>query len=200
MAFELPKLPYDYNALEPYMDTKTMEVHHDKHHAGYTKKLNAALENNPEFFKKSIVEILSDLNMVPEAIRTTIRNNGGGYYHHNIWWEQFGPGKGGKPSGALANAINEKFGSFEEFQAEFKKTALDVFGSGWAWLVQKDGKLDVISTSNADTPIAQDIKPLLTVDVWEHAYYLDYQNKRADYLESFIKNLINWDFVNINIS
>jgi len=195
MAFELPKLPYDYNALEPYMDTKTMEVHHDKHHAGYTKKLNAALENNPEFFKKSIVEILSDLNMVPEAIRTTIRNNGGGYYHHNIWWEQFGPGKGGKPSGALANAINEKFGSFEEFQAEFKKTALDVFGSGWAWLVKdKNGNLSLIGTPNQDSPAALGLEAILGIDVWEHSYYLKYQNRRDEYIDNFW-HVIDWEIV-----
>jgi len=195
MAFELPKLPYDYNALEPYMDTKTMEVHHDKHHAGYTSKLNSALENNPEFFKKDIVEILSDLNAVPDAIRIAVRNNGGGYYHHNIWWEQFGPGKGGKPSGALADAINKKFGSFEEFQAEFKKTALGVFGSGWAWLVKdKNGALSLVGTPNQDSPASVGLEPILGIDVWEHSYYLKYQNKRDEYVDNFWQ-VIDWDVV-----
>jgi superoxide dismutase, Fe-Mn family len=195
MAFELPKLPYDYNALEPYMDTKTMEVHHDKHHAGYTSKLNSALENNPEFFKKDIVEILSDLNAVPDAIRIAVRNNGGGYYHHNIWWEQFGPGKGGKPSGALADAINKKFGSFEEFQAEFKKTALGVFGSGWAWLVKdKSGALSLVGTPNQDSPASVGLEPILGIDVWEHSYYLKYQNKRDEYVDNFWQ-VIDWDVV-----
>jgi superoxide dismutase, Fe-Mn family len=195
MAFELPKLPYDYNALEPYMDTKTMEVHHDKHHAGYTSKLNSALENNPEFFKKDIVEILSDLNAVPDAIRIAVRNNGGGYYHHNIWWEQFGPGKGGKPSGALADAINKKFGSFEEFQSEFKKTALGVFGSGWAWLVKdKNGALSLVGTPNQDSPASVGLEPILGIDVWEHSYYLKYQNKRDEYVDNFWQ-VIDWDVV-----
>jgi Fe-Mn family superoxide dismutase len=195
MAFELPKLPYDYNALEPYMDTKTMEVHHDKHHAGYTSKLNAALENNPEFFKKSIVEILSDLNALPEAIRTAVRNNGGGYYHHNIWWEQFGPGKGGKPTGVLADAINKKFGSFEEFQAEFKKAALGVFGSGWAWLVKdKNGDLSLVGTPNQDSPATLGLEPILGIDVWEHSYYLKYQNRRDEYIDNFWQ-VIDWEVV-----
>jgi len=195
MAFELPKLPYDYNALEPYIDTKTMEVHHDKHHAGYTNKLNAALENNPEFFKKSIVEILSNLDAVPESIRTAVRNNGGGYYHHNIWWEQFGPGKGGKPSGALADAINKKFGSFEEFQAEFKKSALGVFGSGWAWLVKdKNGNLSLVGTPNQDSPATLGLDPILCIDVWEHSYYLKYQNRRDEYIDNFWQ-VIDWEVV-----
>lgn len=195
MAFELPKLPYDYNALEPYIDTKTMEVHHDKHHAGYTSKLNAALENNPEFFKKSIIEILTDLDAVPESIRTAVRNNGGGYYHHNIWWEQFGPAKGGKPSGALADAINKKFGSFEEFQAEFKKSALAVFGSGWAWLVKdKNGNLSLVGTPNQDSPATLGFEPILCIDVWEHSYYLKYQNRRDEYIDNFW-HVIDWEVV-----
>ena len=195
MAFELPKLPYDYNALEPYMDQKTMEVHHDKHHAGYTSKLNAALEGNPEFYKMSIVEILSDLNAVPEKIRTAVRNNGGGYYHHNLWWEQFAPGKGGKPTGALADAIQKKFGNFEEFQAQFKKTALGVFGSGWAWLVKdKNGELSLIGTPNQDSPASMDLEPILGIDVWEHSYYLKYQNKRDEYIDNFW-NVIDWDVI-----
>jgi len=195
MAFELPKLPYDYNALEPYMDQKTMEVHHDKHHAGYTKKLNAALENNPEFYKKSIVEILSDLDAVPEKIRTGVRNNGGGYYHHNLWWEQFAPGKGGKPTGSLVKAIDAKFGSFEEFQAEFKKTALGVFGSGWAWLVKdKNNELSLVGTPNQDSPASLGFDPILGIDVWEHSYYLKYQNRRAEYIDNFWQ-VIDWEVV-----
>jgi len=195
MAFELPKLPYDYNALEPYMDQKTMEVHHDKHHAGYTKKLNAALENNPEFYKKSIVEILSNLDAVPEKIRAGVRNNGGGYYHHNIWWEQFAPGKGGKPTGSLAKAIDAKFGSFDDFQAEFKKTALGVFGSGWAWLVKdKNNELSLVGTPNQDSPASLGFDPILGIDVWEHSYYLKYQNRRAEYIDNFWQ-VIDWEVV-----
>ena len=195
MAFELPKLPYDYNALEPYMDTKTMEVHHDKHHAGYTKKLNAALENNPEFYEKSIVEILGDLDAIPENIRTAVRNNGGGYYHHNIWWEQFGSDKGGEPAGELSNAINSTFGSFEAFREQFKITALGVFGSGWAWLVKdKNGKLSLLGTPNQDSPATLGFKPLLGIDVWEHSYYLKYQNRRNEYIDNFWE-VIDWDVI-----
>jgi len=195
MAFELPKLPYDYNALEPYLDAKTMEIHHDKHHAGYTRKLNAALEKNPEFFQQSITEILSDLKKVPENIRTAVRNNGGGYYHHNIWWEQFAPGKGGNPTGSLSQAINKTFGSFEKFMAEFKKTALGVFGSGWAWLVKDDkGNLSLIGTPNQDSPATRGLEPILGIDVWEHSYYLKYQNRRNDYIDNFW-NVIDWDVV-----
>ena len=195
MAFELPKLPYDYNALEPYMDTKTMEVHHDKHHAGYTKKLNAALENNPEFYEKSIVEILGDLDAIPENIRTAVRNNGGGYYHHNIWWEQFGSDKGGEPAGELSKAINSTFGSFEAFREQFKKTALGVFGSGWAWLVKdKNGKLSLLGTPNQDSPATLGFKPLLGIDVWEHSYYLKYQNRRNEYIDNFWE-VIDWDVI-----
>ncbi len=195
MTFKLPKLPYDYNALEPYMDAKTMEVHHDKHHAGYTKKLNAALENSPELMEKDIAEILADLKKVPDSIRTAVRNNGGGYYHHNIWWEQFAPGKGGEPTGALADAINEKFGSFENFKEQFKKTALGVFGSGWAWLVKnKSGALELIGTPNQDSPATLGLEPLLGVDVWEHSYYLKYQNRRNEYIDNFW-HIINWEII-----
>jgi len=195
MAFELPKLPYDYNALEPYMDTKTMEVHHDKHHAGYTKKLNAALENNPEFYEKSIVEILGDLDAIPENIRTAVRNNGGGYYHHNIWWEQFGSDKGGEPAGELSKAINSTFGSFEAFREQFKITALGVFGSGWAWLVKdKNGKLSLLGTPNQDSPATLGFEPLLGIDVWEHSYYLKYQNRRNEFIDNFWE-VIDWDVI-----
>jgi len=196
MAFELPKLPYDYNALEPYFDAKTMEVHHDKHHAGYTKKLNAALEENPKLINKSIVDILSDLDSMPTEIRTAVRNNGGGYYHHNVWWEQFAPGKGGEPSGGLAESINKLFGSFIDFKDLFKKAALGVFGSGWVWLVKDSvGKLSIIGTLNQDSPVSLGLMPLLGIDVWEHSYYLKYQNRRDEYIDNFWK-LIDWEVVN----
>lgn len=195
MAFELPKLPYDYNALEPYLDTKTMEIHHDKHHAGYTSKLNAALEKSPKLFEKDIVEILSDLEQVPSDIRTAVRNNGGGYYHHNIWWEQFAPGKGGEPAGELAQAINKAFGSFAEFKEQFKNAALGVFGSGWAWLVKdKNGKISILGTPNQDSPATMGLKPLLGLDVWEHSYYLKYQNRRNEYTDNFW-HVIDWEVV-----
>jgi Fe-Mn family superoxide dismutase len=195
MAFELPKLPYDYNALEPYLDAKTMEIHHDKHHAGYTSKLNAALEKSPKLFEKDIVEILSDLDQVSSDIRTAVRNNGGGYYHHNIWWEQFAPGKGGEPTGELAQAINKAFGSFAEFKEQFKSAALGVFGSGWAWLVKdKNGKLSILGTPNQDSPATMGLKPLLGLDVWEHSYYLKYQNRRNEYTDNFW-HVIDWEVV-----
>jgi Fe-Mn family superoxide dismutase len=195
MPFELPKLPYDYNALEPYLDAMTMEVHYSKHHAAYTNKLNAALENNPEFFEKNIVEILSDLESVPAPIRTAVRNNGGGYYHHNIWWEQFSPNKGGEPNGDLAQAINSYFGNFSEFKNTLKNAALTVFGSGWAWLVKdSDGKLSVIGTPNQDSPASMGLEPLLGIDVWEHSYYLKYQNRRDEYIENFW-HVVDWDAI-----
>ena len=195
MPFELPKLPYDYNALEPYLDAMTMEVHYSKHHAAYTNKLNAALENNPEFFEKNIVEILSDLESVPAPIRTAVRNNGGGYYHHNIWWEQFSPNKGGEPNGDLAQAINSYFGNFSEFKNTLKNAALTVFGSGWAWLVKdSDGKLSIIGTPNQDSPASMGLEPLLGIDVWEHSYYLKYQNRRDEYIENFW-HVVDWDVI-----
>lgn len=195
MAFELPKLPYDYNALEPYMDAKTMEIHHDKHHAGYTNKLNAALENNPELFEKSIEDILADLEQVPAEIRTAVRNNGGGYYHHNIWWEQFAPGKGGESQGDLAQAITDTFGSFADFQAQFKKAALGVFGSGWAWLAKDaSGKLSIVGTPNQDSPASLGLTPLLGIDVWEHSYYLHYQNRRDEYIDNFWE-VVDWGII-----
>jgi len=195
MAFELPKLPYDYNALEPYMDAKTMEIHHDKHHAGYTKKQNATLEKNSELFEFDIVEILGDLEKIPGTIRTAVRNNGGGYYHHNIWWEQFTPGTGGEPAGSLGEAINNTFGGFADFKEAFKKAALGVFGSGWAWLVKdSSGILSIIGTQNQDSPATMGLTPLLGIDVWEHSYYLKFQNRRAEYIDNFW-NIIDWDVV-----
>ena len=196
MTFQLPELPYDYNALEPFFDAKTMEVHHDKHHAGYTKKLNAALESKPELYEKDIVEILADLDSLPDAIRTAVKNNGGGYYHHNVWWEQFAPGKGGDPVGELAAAVNQKFGSFAEFKDLFKKAALGVFGSGWAWLAKDhNGTLSIVGTPNQDSPVTMDLTPLLGIDVWEHSYYLKYQNRRDEYIDNFWE-IIDWEVVN----
>ena len=190
MSFILPELPYAYDALEPSMDAKTMEIHHDKHHAGYTAKLNAALENNPEYFDLSIEEILYKLNDLPEEIRTAVRNNGGGYYHHNLWWAQFAPNGGGEPVGELATAINAAFGNFAGLKEEVTKAAMGRFGSGWAWLSKRsDGTLIVQSTPNQDSPLSQGLIPLLGIDVWEHAYYLKYQNRRNEFVEAF------WDVV-----
>ena len=195
MTFKLPDLPYDYNALEPYMDAKTMEVHHDKHHAGYTAKLNAALENYPKFFDLDIVDILKDLSKVPEDVRTAVRNNGGGYYHHNLWWPQLGANKGGEPSGALAKALDDTFGSFDAFKKEFNGAAMGVFGSGWAWLAKdSSGKLVVAKTPNQDSPVSIGLTPLLAIDVWEHAYYLKYQNRRNEFVSNFW-NVVDWDVV-----
>ena len=195
MTFKLPDLPYDYNALEPYMDAKTMEVHHDKHHAGYTAKLNAALEKYPEFYDMDIVDILSDLSKVPEDARAAVRNNGGGYYHHNLWWPQLGAGKGGAPYGALAKALDGTFGSFDAFKKEFNAAAMGVFGSGWAWLAKdSNGKLVIVKTPNQDSPVSHGLTPLLTIDVWEHAYYLKYQNRRNEFVENFW-NVVDWDVV-----
>lgn len=195
MTFKLPDLPYDYNALEPYMDAKTMEIHHDKHHAGYTSKLNKALEAYPDFYEMDIADILADLSKVPEDVRTAVRNNGGGYYHHNLWWPQLGAGKGGTPSGELAKAIDETFGSFDTFQKEFNANAMSVFGSGWAWLTKdSSGKLSVVKTPNQDSPVSMGLTPILAIDVWEHAYYLKYQNKRNEFVANFW-NVVDWDVV-----
>lgn len=194
MAFELPKLPYGYDALEPHIDARTMEIHHSKHHNAYTTNLNAAIEGSP-LEGKSIEEILQHLDMSNNAVR----NNGGGYYNHNLFWEIMGPNGGGKPSGELAQAIERDFGSFDEFKSRFSKAGATQFGSGWAWLcVQKGGKLDVCSTANQDNPLMPGMgcggTPILGMDVWEHAYYLNYQNRRPDYIEAFF-SVINWDEV-----
>jgi len=188
--FELPPLPYAFDALEPHIDARTMEIHHGKHHAGYTNKLNAALEGT-DLVGKPIEEILSDLDAVPEDIRTALRNNGGGYANHNLFWQVMSPDGGGEPSGALAGAINKAFGSFDEFKAAFSATAAGVFGSGWAWLVAEGGALSLASTPNQDTPLMAGDSPILGIDVWEHAYYLNYQNRRPDYISAFF-NVINW--------
>lgn len=195
MAFELPPLPYSEDALEPHIDAKTMSIHHDKHHAGYTNNLNAALEKHSDLQNKSIEELLGDLNSVPEDVRTAVRNNGGGYANHSLFWRTLGPDAGGEPTGELANAINSAFGSFDAFKEKFSSAATGQFGSGWAWLyVDQGGNLGVTSTPNQDTPLMQGMTPILGVDVWEHAYYLNYQNRRPDYVKAFW-NVVNWDAV-----
>lgn len=195
MAFELPPLPYSEDALEPHVDARTMSIHHDKHHAAYTNNLNSALEGQPDLAGKSIEALLGDLNAVPEAIRTAVRNNGGGYANHNLFWEIMGPGGGGEPSGDLAAAIADAFGSFTAFKEQFAKAATTRFGSGWAWLyVGQDGKLAIGSTPNQDTPLMEGNTPILGLDVWEHAYYLNYQNRRPDYIAAWW-NVVNWDAV-----
>ena len=197
MAFTLPDLPYAYNALEPYIDEQTMHLHHDKHHAGYTTKLNGAVEGT-DWESRSIEDILGNIDSVPENIRTTVRNNGGGFANHSLFWEVMSPDGGGEPSGALADAIDEAFGSFSDFKDEFESAATGQFGSGWAWLVaDADGKLHVYGMPNQDSPYMQGHTPLLGLDVWEHAYYLKYQNKRGDYVSNFW-NLVNWDQVSQN--
>jgi Fe-Mn family superoxide dismutase len=192
MAFELPKLPYAFDALEPHIDAKTMEIHHDKHHAAYTNNLNAAIEGT-ELEGLSIEEIL-----VKGMDKPAVRNNGGGYYNHNLFWEIMSPNGGGEPTGELAAAINEAFGSFEGFKEKFSQAAATRFGSGWAWLCVKDGKLEVCSTPNQDNPLMPGVgcegTPILGLDVWEHAYYLNYQNRRPDYISAFF-NVVNWDKV-----
>jgi len=195
MAFELPPLPYPEDALEPHIDARTMSIHHDKHHAAYTNNLNSALEGQPDLAGKSIEALLGDLNAVPEAIRTAVRNNGGGYANHNLFWEIMGPGAGGQPTGALAAAIDAAFGSFTAFKEQFAKAAATRFGSGWAWLyVDKNGGLAVGSTPNQDTPLMEGNTPILGLDVWEHAYYLNYQNRRPDYVAAWW-NVVNWNAV-----
>lgn len=193
MAFELPALPYAYNALEPYIDAQTVELHYSKHHATYLKNLNTALEKYPQFFSTSIEKILADLNSVPEDVRTAVRNNGGGLYNHNIYWAVMGPNRGGEPVGKLAAAINANFGSFTALKEQVEKAGLGRFGSGWSWLSKRsDGALVVHSTPNQDTPLAEGLTPVIGVDVWEHAYYLKYQNRRAEYLTNWW-NLVNWE-------
>lgn len=194
MKFELPPLPYAYDALEPHIDTMTMQIHHDKHHAAYVNNLNAALEKHPEVQFNSIGELLMNLNQVPEDIRMQVRNNGGGHMNHSMFWEIMGPNAGGAPSGALADAINAGFGSFDNFKAQFKAAGVGRFGSGWAWLVADKNGLSVMSTPNQDSPAMEMKGPILGADVWEHAYYLKYQNRRPDYLDAWW-NVVNWDAV-----
>ena len=190
MAFELPSLPYAEDALEPHIDARTMGIHHGKHHASYTSNLNGAIAGT-DLEGKSVEEILGDLDAVPEGIRTAVRNNGGGYANHNLFWQIMGPGGGGAPSGALGDAINSAFGSFDDFKSAFSGAAATRFGSGWAWLAVEGGALRVSSTPNQDTPLMSGNTPILGIDVWEHAYYLNYQNRRPDYIAAFF-NVINW--------
>ncbi|UTR09400.1 superoxide dismutase [Evansella sp. LMS18] len=194
MAFTLPELPYSADALTPYIDEETMKIHHGKHHNTYVTKLNDALEGHSDLQEKSLEDLLGNLDAVPENIRGAVRNNGGGHYNHTLFWQIMSPDGGGEPSGDLADAINNAFGSLDKFKEEFKNAALTRFGSGWAWLVVKDGKVEVTSTPNQDSPIMEGVTPILGVDVWEHAYYLKYQNKRPDYVDAFF-NVINWEEV-----
>ncbi len=195
MAFELPALPYATNALEPHIDTRTMEIHHGKHHNAYVTNLNKALEAYPDLQSKSIEQLLTSLDSIPEAIRGAVRNNGGGHYNHTMFWQIMGPGKGGEPTGELAAAINSAFGSFAAFKEKFAAAGVGRFGSGWAWLIaDKGGALSITSTPNQDNPISEGKTAILGVDVWEHAYYLNYQNRRPDYIAAWW-NVVNWDEV-----
>lgn len=194
MKHTLPELPYAYDALEPHIDARTMEIHHTKHHQTYINNLNAALEKHPELADKPLHELLADLNSVPADIRTAVRNNGGGHFNHSLFWNYLTPDSQGKPDGDLAAAIDKAFGSFDDFKKEFAAAATTRFGSGWAWLIaDKDKNLKVVSTANQDTPL-EDGTPLLGLDVWEHAYYLNYQNRRPDYIQAFF-NVVNWNTV-----
>jgi superoxide dismutase, Fe-Mn family len=195
MLFTVPDLKYDYNALEPYIDTATMQIHHDKHHAAYVVKLNEAV-NGTGFADKSIEDILNNLNALPENIRNAVRNHGGGHFNHSLFWSTIGPGAGGNPNGSVSKALDAAFGSFDSFKEKFSAAALNRFGSGWAWLVSNTkGVVEITSTANQDSPLSDGKIPILGIDVWEHAYYLKYQNKRADYITAFY-NVINWTEVN----
>ncbi|HKI94452.1 MAG TPA: superoxide dismutase [Gemmatimonadales bacterium] len=191
MAHELPKLPYAFDALEPTIDARTMEIHHDKHHGGYVKKLNAALEKHPDLQKKSVEDLLRGISSVPEDIRTAVRNNGGGHANHSLFWQIMAPKAGGDPSGALADAIKGGFGGFDKFKESFSNAAATRFGSGWAWLTVHNKKLGIESTANQDSPYMEGKTPILGLDVWEHAYYLHYQNRRPDYIAAWW-NVVNW--------
>ena len=193
MAFEVPDLPYDYNALEPHIDEETMRIHHDKHHQAYVDKANAALEGT-DLADADVDDVLRSLDQLPDEKRGPVRNNAGGHSNHSFFWQIMSPDGGGEPEGELADAINEKFGTFDDFKEEFKNAGINRFGSGWAWLVKDGSEVDVMSTANQDSPISDGKTPLLGVDVWEHAYYLKYQNKRPDYLDAFW-NVVNWDEV-----
>ena len=195
MAHTLPALPYGNNALEPHIDAQTMQIHHGKHHQAYVTNLNAALDKQPELHSKSLDDLVRGINSVPEAIRTAVRNNGGGHWNHSLFWTLMTPGGSGTPSGAVADAINSSFGSFDKFKEQFAAAGMGRFGSGWAWLVDNGGKLEITSTPNQDNPLMDGKKAILGVDVWEHAYYLKYQNRRADYLAAWW-NTVNWAEVN----
>ncbi len=193
MAFEVPPLPYDYNALEPYIDTQTMQLHHDKHHAAYVNNLNNALQNQSQLASWTVEDLVRRINEVPESIRTAVRNNAGGHVNHSMFWQIMKPNGGGEPTGELGSAIQQAFGSFDQFKAAFNDAGVKRFGSGWTWLVlDRSGKLQVISTANQDSPMMDGMFPVMGNDVWEHAYYLKYQNRRPDYLAAWW-NVVNWD-------
>jgi len=194
MAFTLPALPYAYDALEPHIDARTMEIHHTKHHQAYVNNLNAAIEKAPELQDKSLDDLMRSVNSVPEAVRTAVRNNGGGHWNHSMFWELMAPGKGGEPTGGLADAIKQAFGDFSKFKEQFTAAATGRFGSGWAWLVNDGGKLSITSTPNQDNPRMDGKRGILGLDVWEHAYYLKYQNRRPEYITAWW-NVVNWDAV-----
>jgi Fe-Mn family superoxide dismutase len=194
MPHSLPELPYNHGALEPHIDAQTMQIHHGKHHQTYVTNLNAALDKHPELHKKSLDDLIRDINSVPEDIRTAVRNNGGGHWNHSQFWKWMAP-KPGAPSGDVAKSLNASFGSFDKFKEQFQAAAVGRFGSGWAWLINNGGKLEITSTPNQDNPLMEGKKAILGVDVWEHAYYIKYQNRRADYLGAWW-NVVNWDEVN----
>ncbi|MGM9902884.1 superoxide dismutase [Fe] [Enterococcus sp. 10A9_DIV0425] len=199
MTYTLPDLPYAFDALEPYIDEETMHLHHDKHHNTYVTNLNAAIEKYPELGEKSIEELLSDMDAIPTDIKTAVRNNGGGHANHSFFWKIMAPNAGGEPTGAIKEAIDDAFGDFATFKEEFKKAAAGRFGSGWAWLVLENGKLAITSTANQDSPWMEGKKPILGLDVWEHAYYLKYKNVRPEYIEAFW-NVVNWEEVNKHLT
>ena len=199
MAYTLPDLPYGYDALEPYIDVETMHLHHDKHHNTYVTNLNAAIEKYPELAEQSVEELVSNLNELPEDIRTAVRNNGGGHANHSFFWKIMAPNAGGEPTGAIKEAIDDAFGSFEKMKEEFKTAATGRFGSGWAWLVMTNGKLEITSTPNQDSPLTDGKTPIIGLDVWEHAYYLKYKNVRPDYIAAFW-DVVNWDQANENLA
>jgi Fe-Mn family superoxide dismutase len=195
MPHSLPPLPYDFTALEPHIDAQTMQIHHGKHHAAYVNNLNAALEKHPELQGKSVDDLVKGITSIPDDIKAAVRNNGGGHINHTMFWEIMGPGKGGAPTGAIGEAITSTFGDFEKFKAQLNDAGVKRFGSGWAWLVDVGGKLVIESSANQDSPLMEGKKPILGVDVWEHAYYLKYQNRRPDYLAAWW-NVVDWDAVN----
>jgi len=195
MAYELPALPYDYNALEPHIDAQTMEIHHTKHHQTYITKLNGALEGHPDLANKAVDDLISDLASIPEDIRGAVRNNGGGHSNHTLFWQVMGPNGGGAPNGNVANAIDAAFGTFDAFKEQFSAAGAARFGSGWVWLINDGGTLSIESSANQDSPIMDGRSAILGLDVWEHAYYLRYQNRRPDYMAAWF-NVVNWETVN----